>query len=114
MEIKRDNKQNCCKVWTGKIMFTVTILSVIANGFIGILTLASAIKPSWFYQSGEESMAWSIQLFVAAAITTIIGWISACFSGRNKWFWLSLNCIYIVSWFLAEFIRVQLYKLYSF
>ena len=87
----------------------VTSACAILGGIAGALAIFSEISPSWFYQRGEEHMAWSIDLSITGASITVIGWLTAFFSGAKKWKWVGWNFLFIISWVLAEVIRVACY-----
>ena len=109
MEDNLETKQTAKVTWLQTMMRVATIVCCVLGSASGVLAILTSIVPSWFYQSGEESMGWAIQLGSTGISITIIGWVTACFSGRKKWKWLCWNSVFVLSWILAELIRVHYY-----
>lgn len=91
-----------------KAMRFVTWLCIASNGTAGLIAIVAAFEPYWFYSSGDESMAWGIELTETGLGLTVAGLICASFTGKGKWkrFWL--NFLFVLCWVVAETIRVSL------
>lgn len=89
-----------------KTMRSCAILCGATGGIAGVLSIATSIRPSWFYHSGDEHMAWAIGLTIVGSLATLIGWVAASLAGRKKWVWFLLNSVFAVAWIAAEMLRV--------
>ena len=91
-----------------KVIRFVTWLCIASNGTAGLIAIIAAVEPFWFYNSGDESMAWGIELTETGLGLTVAGLICAGFTGKGKWKRFCLNFTFVFCWVVAETIRVAL------
>ncbi|MEO6246028.1 MAG: hypothetical protein ABIQ12_11405 [Opitutaceae bacterium] len=90
------------------LMRAVSIVCVILGGIAGALALITIFIPSWFYETGDEHMAWAIRVFGGGLGATVIGCLAGLFSGRSRWLLMCLNLLFLLLWVLSEVLRVNL------